>query len=432
MARTISQMNKIYNQNFILFCPADAKPPLSPLTPADHLGIMEVGTPYPMALQDPIFPFRISTAGKLRPTQEQLAAFLKTAVKENGRDLQVTDLAKYSRLLKDVEQFEQQRASGKSRPDLGDLLFYGVIAHSRFASQALLSAIVEYKYYLQSLNSPDFTNPMSFILSAEREKSRLNPNKISDVLRLKRLQEMIEDRKKIIAGLKDRWKGPASELRHIASYVKDNLAEMEKLCEAAVVILAEIDIDRTRERQLVEELKTFFKDRLKEARRRGTVTVKDLDAARDEAEMLSLELSILIREDIDALTALYEDLHGHVKKIGVDLVFLLSELDGKKSASVTASTNIFKQLEQTLIALISAYGFGPQERPTHTDTEHDDLIREKRWAMLTYLFDEVKKERRSGRDRRVLPERRKAADQAFPGPERRTNASRRSGKARRR
>ena len=385
-----------------------------------------------MTLLDPIFPFRTSTLEENRPTQDQLATFLKTATKENSRDLHVSDLAKYSRLLKDIELFEQRRATRNPLPDLGDLLFYGVMSRSCFASQALLSAIVEFKYHLESLNSPDFTNPVTFIHSAEREKSRLNPKKIADVLRLKRLQEMIEDRKKVIAGLRKRWTAPATELRQIATYVKDNLAAVEKLCEAAVVILAEIDITRQKERQLVGELKTYFKDRLKEARRRGTVTIEDLDTAREEGEMLSLELSILIREDIDALTALYEDLHSHVKKIGIDLAFLLAELNGKKGSSITASTDIFRQIEQTLVALISSYRFDLQPRGTHTDTEHDAIIQDKRWDMLTYLFEEVRKERRAEPERRILTDRRKAADPSYTGPERRSNQERRTGKSRRR
>jgi len=386
----------------------------------------------PMALHESIFVFRTSPNERIRPTQDQLAAFLKTAVKEDGRGLHVTDLAKYSRLLKDIELFEQRRSSGEPRPDLGEFLFYGVLANSRFAVQSLLSAIVDFKYHFQALTAPDFANPMAFIRSAEKDMTRLSTKKIADVLRMKRLQEMIEERKKIVAGLKKRWMEPAAELRHITMYIKDNLAGVEKLCEAAIVIIAELDIARTREHQLVEDLKTYFKDRLKEALRRGTVTKQDLESAREEAEMLSLELSILIREDVDALTALYEAVRDHVKKIGVDLVFLLAELGGKKGSSITASTDIFKQIEQSLISLISAYRFELQPRTTHTDTEHDAVIRDKRWEMLSYLFEEVRKERRNEHERRLIPDRRKAADPAYKGPERRSDPSRRTGKTRRR
>jgi hypothetical protein len=385
----------------------------------------------PMAPLDPIFPHRTSPQDEIRPSQDQLAAFLKTATKENSEELHVTDLAKYSRLLKDTELFGQRSAAAGQPRDLGGLLFYGIMSRSGFVSQALLSAVVEFKYHLASLNSPDFTNPVAFIRSAEREKSRLNPKKIADVLRLKRLQEMIEDRKKIIAGLKKLWMPPAAELRHIAAYVKDNLAAGEKLCEAAVVILAEIDITRQRERQLVGELKTYFKDRFKEARRHGAVTIEDLDRAREEADTLALELSILIREDIDALMALYEEVRSHIKKIGADLAFLLGELDGKKGSSMVSSTDIFKQIEQTLVALISSYRFAPNPRETNTDTDFDAIIHDKRWTMMTYLLEEVQKERRTGEDRRTLPDRRTSTDPTYTGTERRSDKQRRAGKIRR-
>jgi hypothetical protein len=385
-----------------------------------------------MSLYESIFTFRIGPNERIRPSQDQLAAFLKTATKEDSRELHVADLAKYSRLLKDIELFEQRRSSGETQPDLGQLLFYGVLAFSRFAVQPLLTAIVEYKYHLQAMTAPDFTNPMKFIRSAEREMSRLNTKKIADVLRMKRLQEMVEERKKIIAGLRKQWMEPAAELRHITTYVKDNLAGVEKLCEAAVVILAEIDIARTKEHQLVEDLKTYFKDHLKEALHRGKITKQDLENTREDAEMLQLELSILIREDTDALTTLYDAVRDHVKKIGVDIVFLLAELGGKKGSSIAASTDIFKQIEHTLVSLITDYRFELQPRTTHTDTEHDAIIRDKRWEMLNYLFEEVRKERRNEHERRIFPDRRKSADPEYKGPERRSNQTRRTGRSRRR
>lgn len=385
-----------------------------------------------MALFESTFKPRAGADERIRPSQDQLAAFLKSTPKEGGKELHVADLAQYSRLLRDMASFEERRSAGTAQPDLGELLYFGALSHSRFATQALLGAVVEYKYHLQALTAPDFTNPMTFIRNAEREMSRLNTKKIPDLLRMKRLKEMVEERKKIIAGLRKRWMPPAAELRAIATYVKDNLLNVEKICEAAVVMLAEIDIERARERRFVEELKAYFKDRLKEALRRGPVTKQELEDAREEADMLSLELSILIREDIDALTALYDAIRDHVKKIGVDLLFLLTELGGKKGSSISASTELYKQIEHTLVALISVYRFELLPRATHTDTEHDAVIRQKRWDMLAYLFEEVRKERRIGQERRALPDRRTFADPAYKGPERRLNQQRRTGKTRRR
>ncbi len=384
-----------------------------------------------MTIEKSIFGVRFKSNENLRPTQEELDAFLESTGKEGSGRPYADDLAKYRQLLEGTDAFERRRAQDADQEDLQEQMFYGVLGHSRFVNPALLSAVELYQYHLHALASLEFGHPATFILSAEKEMGRLNRKKIDDVIRMARLQEMVGERKKVLAKLKRRWAEIAAELRSIALYIRDNLVRIEKLCEASVVVLAELEIGRKKEKQLIADIKTGFKERLKVDMRLGRVTKQYLKDAKNDIDMLSTEMSVLAREDADALTGFYEAMHDHARKTAHDLDDLLAKIGTKQGGNVQESGEFFKRVGQVLVSLISGYHIELKLSGTHTDTVHQNIIREKRKEMLGYLLEQVQKERRSRTDRRSAKDRRKLGGQDYRGPERRSGKDRRSGKSRR-
>jgi hypothetical protein len=384
-----------------------------------------------MTINQNIFRARTDSDEKIRPTPEELEAFLARAGTEIGRESRNNGLASYRRLLKEVEGFEQLLPSGNVGPDIRRRILLGVLSHTQIVNSVLLSEVELYAYHLQRIESLDFKTPTAFIKSAEHEISRLNPKRIDDVMRMKRLQEMIGERKKILAMLKKQWLGLVPELRSIALYIRDNLIRIEKLCEASVVILAEAGIGRTKERQLIEDVNNHFKDLMKKALHQGKITRENIDKIRSSVELLTTELSSLINEDGDALSTLYETIRNHVKTSSQDIASLLADLEIKKSGTVMDSLSLFRRLEDMLVSLLS--GCHVEIKPTgiEQDSPHDIILNAKRAEMLDYLLGQVKKERRAPADRRTGRDRRKAKDPNYRGPERRSGRDRRSLKSRR-
>ncbi len=352
-----------------------------------------------------------------------MAAFLE---RTNSR----ARLERYRRLIGDAAAFARGEFRNRDNDGLREHMIYGVLDHARFANAALLSAVVLFQYHVSALDSPDFTHPVSFIKSAETEIGRLNKKKLSDVMRMARLQEMIAERRKILDKLKKQWVEKAAELRRIVLYIRDNLSRIEKLCDTSVVVLAELEIGRQKEKQLIEDVKTYYKVKLKEALHLGKTTKQDIENAKQELDMLTAEISVHAREDADALTRLYEAMHNHIQQVLQKLDPLLAELE-KKGGGIQEHTKCFRRIEQVLVSLLSDYRFDVRLEGIHTDAEHAGIVREKRKEMLDYLFEEVQKERRIQKERRSSQDRRKINDPDYPGPERRTNKERRAGKSRR-
>lgn len=386
-----------------------------------------------MTIDKSIFGIQFHPDENILPTQKELDAFFESARTEDGQELRISDLAKYRQLLKETDAFARHQAPDARQDDLQQQMFYSVLGHSQFVNHALLSAVELYQYHLHALMSLDFDHPTTFIVSAEKEIGRLSRKKIEDVMRMARLREMIGERKKVLATLKRPWAELTAELRRIALYIKDNLVRIEKLCETSIVILAEVEIGRKKEKQLVKDVQTYFKEQFREALYRGRVSSKqDLENAKKELDLLSTEMSVLIREDTDALMALYEAIHGHTKKAAQDIDALLVEIESKKNGSVREKRGLFKRIKQVLVSLISDYRFELKLSRTHTDTAHQGIIGEKRKEMLGYLFEQAQKERRSRTDRRSAKDQRKHEESNYRGPERRSGKDRRAGKSRRR
>ncbi len=379
-----------------------------------------------MMINQSIFGARTDSDEKIQPTPEELEAFLASAGRENGMESRINGLAAYRRLLKEVDGFEQRRVSDGARPDIRKRILFGVLGHSQIVNSALLSEVELYVYHLHRMESLDFKTPAAFIKSAEHEMSRLNTKRIDDVMRMKRLQEMIGARKKILAMLKKQWLEFAPELRHIALYVRDNLVRIEKLCEASVVILAEAGIGRTKEKQLIEDVNNHFKELMKKALHQGKITRENIEKIRSSVELLTTELSSLINEDGDALSTLYETIRSHVKTSAQDIASVLADLESKKTGTLLENLRLFRRLEGILVSLLSGCNLEIKPIGIEQGSPHDTILNAKRAEMLDYLFGQVKKERRAVSDRRTGRDRRKANDPNYRGPERRSGRDRRS------
>lgn len=384
-----------------------------------------------MIINQRIFGARTDSDEKIQPTSEELEVFLASAGTENGRESRTNGLAAYRRLLKEVDDFEQRRVSKDGGPDVRQRILFGVLDHTQIVNSVLLKEVELYTYHLHRMESLDFKTPAAFIKSAEHEISRLNPKRINDVMRMKRLQEMIGERKKILAMLKKQWLGFVPELRSIALYVRNNLIRVERLCEASVVILAEAGIGRTKEKQLIEDVNNYFKELMKKALHQGKITRENIDKIRSSVELLTTELSSLINEDGDALSTLYETIRDHVKISSQDIASVLADLESKKNGTVLDNLRLFRQLEDIFVTLLSSCHLEIKPTGIEQGSPHDTILNAKRAEMLDYLFGQVKKERRSPLDRRTRRDRRKANDPNYQGPERRSGRDRRSLKNRR-
>jgi uncharacterized protein (UPF0147 family) len=383
-----------------------------------------------MTIDKSIFGLRFQSNAELHPSQEELSDFLER-MKKDGEELHGNDLATYRELLKDVQAFERQKRQGAARQDFPGKMFYGVLSHSRFVNPALKSAVEQYVYLLHALITLDFKKPTAFIRSAEEDMSRLNQKNKDHAVRLARLRSMVAERKEALETLKSRWAALAEELNNIALYIRDNLVKIEKLCEASIVVLVDFQIKQKKENQLIEDIKTHFKEHLRDSLRHGPITKKYLETVKKDVAMLSKEISVILREDVYALTRLYEAIHDHTKKIAHEIDTLMAKIKGKKDKSFGDERELFERVEQVLVSLVSEYHFELKTTEIRTETAHENILLEKRKETLDYLFELLQKERRSRSNRRTSEDRRRFKDQNRKGPERRSGKDRRSGKNRR-
>jgi hypothetical protein len=378
-----------------------------------------------------IFGLRFRSNAELHPTQEELSNFLESMTKEGRRERHGDDLAMYRELLKDVQAFEDNQRQGGARQDFRGKMFYGVISHSRFVNPALKSAVEQYKYFLRALIALDFNKPAVFIKTAEEEIKTLNPNNQDHAVRLARLRDMINARKETLVTLKRRWTALTEELSNIALYIRDNLVKIEKLCEASIVILVDFQITQNFENQLIEDIKTHFKEHLKDSLHRGPITKAYVETVKKDVAMLSKEISAILKEDVYALTGLYEAIHDHAKRIAREIDTLMANVKKKKGKSLEDDRELFAQGERVLVSLVSEFHLELTATAIRTETAHEDILLEKRKELLDHLFELLHKERRSRSERRTSKDRRKLQDPNYKGPERRSGKDRRSGKSRR-
>ncbi|HTP04543.1 MAG TPA: hypothetical protein VMM54_05270 [Nitrospirota bacterium] len=333
-----------------------------------------------MTINKSIFGLRLQSHPELYPSNEELRAFIVSIKKNGGQEAHGSDLAKYGELLKEVKQ------------DFQGKMFYGVLSHSRFVNPALKSAVEQYKYLLHSLIMLDLKKPKVFIR---------------------------------------RWAALSEELSNIALYIRDNLLKIEKLCEASIVILVDLQIEKKFEGQLIEEIRTHFKEHLKDSLHHGPIADQYLESVKKDVSILSKEISVILREDVYTLQNMYESIYSHVKKIARQIETLMDKFKSRKGKNFEDDWRLLEQVEQALVSLISEYHFELTATEIHTETAHEDILMEKRKEMLDRLFELLQKERRSRDNRRTGEDRRRSNDPNHNGPERRSGKDRRSKKNRR-
>ena len=310
-------------------------------------------------------------------------------------------------------------------------MFYGVLGHSRFFSPVLMSAVEQYDYHLHALMTLDVKKPMAFIRAAEDEMSRLNPNKKNDAVKLARLLTMVDDRKKTLKLFEKRQPALVKELGDIAQYLRDNLVMIQKRCETSIVVLVDFQLSRKKENQLIEDIKTHFKEQLRDSLHNGPLARQYVETIKKDVAQLAKEISSMFREDVYALTGLYEAIHDHTKKIACEIDTLMAKPERGKDKSIENNRELFTKGGKVLVSLISEYHFELKPAMIRSQTSHEDILSEKRKELLDEVFELLQKERRSRADRRSAQDRRKFTASNITGPERRTGKDRRSGKKRR-
>jgi hypothetical protein len=346
-----------------------------------------------MTADKTIFGLRFRSNERLQPSLEELRNFLDNPKKEDKGKLHSDDLSAYRNLLKAVESFEHDR-QGEFR----DRMLYGVLGHSQLVKPGLKLAVEQYKFHVHSLSELDLKKPSAFITSAEDEIARLNPKKKDEAARKERLSGMVEERKRSLNAMKKHWHALAEELGLIIAYIRDNLTKIVKLSEASIVILVSDQIGKKKEVDLIEDIKMQFKERLRESLHQGTITKEQLAAAKEEVADLSKRTSDLLRSDGYLLAQLYEAIHEYSKKISRELDIVMDEIERKKHTNYDEDRKLYIQAEKFLVSLTHDCRFEIPASDAGTETEHEEILIEKRREMLDHLFDLLQKGPRLNQD----------------------------------
>ena len=360
--------------------------PLDPVPSNRYYSAQVLHAGIPMTADKTIFGLRFRSNERLQPSLEELRSFLDNPKKEVKGKLHSDDLAAYRNLLKAVESFEHGRQGG-----FRDRMLYGVLGHSHLVKPALKLAVEQYKFHVHTLSELDLNKPSAFIKSAEDEIVRLNPKKKDEAARKERLSCMVEERKRALNAVKKHWHALAEELGHIIAYIRDNLVRIEKLSEESIVILVRDQIGKKKEVDLIEDIKTQFKERLRESLHQGTITKEQLAAVKEEVAGLSKRTSDVLRSDGYMLAQLYEAIHEYSKKTSRELEIVMGEIERKKHASYDEDRELYLQAEKLLVSLTHDCCFEIPASDIGTETEHEEILIEKRWEMLDYLFDLLRK-----------------------------------------
>ena len=76
------------------------------------------------------------------------------------------------------------------------------------------------------------------------------------------------------------------ELCHIAVYELDNIVMVRQPCEDAIALLARLQAGGEKTGQLIENLKEYFKDEVRDYRQMGKVTPEYLESVKAEVAQL--------------------------------------------------------------------------------------------------------------------------------------------------
>jgi hypothetical protein len=380
-----------------------------------------------MAVDRSIFGLRFGSNPELTPSREELGSFLEKTFKAGTRQLYSSDLTVYGDLVGKLIAFDQdmQRSTARS---LREAMFYRVLGNSQFAHPALMLAVGQYLYHLHALGQIDLRKPAAFIRAAEEEMGKLKPKRKDDAVKLARLQGMVEERKRTLDGLQKQMKALIGELRHIMVYIRDNLVRIQKLCEASIVVLVELQLSQKEEKRLIDDIRERLRERTADSLYGGADSTA---FSEQDAAVLSKEMAALIRQDIYALSGLYESIHDHAADVVQKLDLLLKEVDVVKARSIDEERELFARASTVLAYLIAGHRFDLKTTEFRSETAYGDLLDDERKEMHSHLFDLLEKERRTRTERRTGRDRRVFWESASKGPERRNQKDRRTGRGRR-
>jgi hypothetical protein len=346
--------------------------PLDPVLSNRYYGAQVWHAGIPMTADKTIFGLRFRSNERLQPSLEELRNFLANPKKEDKGKLHSDDLAAYRDLLNAVESFDHGR-----QEKFHDRMLYGVLGHSQLVEPALKLAVEQYKFHVHTLSELDLKKPSAFITSAKDEIARLNPKKKDEAARKERLSGMVEERQRTLNAIKKHCHALAEELGHIVAYIRDNLVRIEKLSEESIVILVSDQIGKKKKVDLIEDIKTQFKERLRESLHQGTITQEQLAAVKEEVAGLTKRTSDLLRSDGYTLAQLYEAIHEYSKKISRKLNIVLGDIERKKHTSYDEDRELYLRAEKILVSLTHDCCFEIPASDTGTETEHEEILIEK-------------------------------------------------------
>jgi hypothetical protein len=315
--------------------------------------------------------------------------------------------------------------------DLRSNMYYSVLGHSQLFNQPLQSAVEQYKYLQHELETLDLRKPSAFIRAAQEEIEKLNPKKKDQAAKRERLLVLVNERRELLARRTRRRAAAAEELVNIAGYVRENLARILSLCKASLTVLRDFRTSRETERRLIEDLKTHFKEQIRDSLHHGPVTKLYIETLQREVSLITQELSSLIAHDVHALAGLYQSIHDHVEPVVRGLASALAELENKKDLMAEDAGAVFAQMERQLSSLLSAHRFELSMTEPRVRTVYPSILLEKRKESFDRLFSLLSRERRASRDRRSNRDRRMRTATGPAGPERRNGKDRRAGTDRR-
>ncbi len=378
-----------------------------------------------------IFVPRVSSKQGLLPTPEKLSDFLEGMKKEGYLTTLVNGIGKARMMLVDIDVFEQRRKLEPVLLDLRERMVFGVLRHTRFINEEVLSAAALFQYHLHALVESDFESPAEFIASAEQTMKKLKRGKIDDMIRMGRLTEMIGERRNILVGLDDRWAALTGEIRHIVDYIRENLLRIETLCRKSIVMIVEIGLDKKKENELIEGLRDQFLKEFLTTTGDRQLTGRDLEKSKEFCDRLAKKLSEMIRDDQYSLSRLYEAVHDRAKSTVAELDGLLGDLARLTADERREGLLLYQKIGQVLISLVADFPAELRPGKVGLGATRNAQLMEKRREMINYLLDQAGLERRERSDRRTKQERRKAKDPNYSGPERRAGAERRTRAGRR-
>jgi len=340
-----------------------------------------------MKKDNTIFGLRFVINDNLHPSREDLQAFLDSLKKDEVGRHRSEGLARYGDLLAVVEDYERGLHQAATAPGFQDKMLYGALSHSHFVSPTLKSVVEQYLYYLHVLSTLDLKKPTTFIRSAEEEIGKLNPKKKDETAKRDRLQGMVDERKKTLDALKKQWMALTAELSSILEYVRDNLARVDRLCDLSGTVLINERNNGKKEQELIEDIKTHYKERLREFLHHGSITKEQMDVARDEVAALTKRLSDLVQEDVQSLINVYEAVRTHVQTYYREVAGAVKAIEQKGNVSIDVDVALYSQAAGHLLALISGLHVELEPIDVGAANEQNALLLDKRRELLAYLLD---------------------------------------------